>query len=134
MRDAPPSAMMMGRSARDADAASQQEMTTMYPYQLLTSREMLAQRDRLWTTIVDFRQVAGLKLMADDMREQARREATISLALKEAGVKPDWLPRFSTVRERLGAILVSAGERLQGVSATVTPTGVLPGAATGGSQ
>ena len=85
----------------------------MGPYQPRSGREAAASQEQLWTAVLDCRPLAGLKLAADDLREQARAEALLSRMLADAKVVAP-RPAVGAARRWLGAALVWAGERLQG--------------------
>jgi hypothetical protein len=122
MRDPWSSGMMVARSARDAAPRQQAEVTTMYPYQPLSGRDAAAKRDQLWSTILDYRHAAGLKLTADDMQERTRAEVARSILLKEAGLHAGPSLLLRELRQWMGAALVRVGERLQGATTAGVPT------------
>jgi hypothetical protein len=105
----------------------------MLPYQPLSGRDAAARHEQLWTTILDYRHAAGLKVMADDFREQARAEAALAQALKEAGVEPGWRSGLRALRHQVGGALVRAGERLQGATRAGAAMDAVPAGSSGGS-
>jgi hypothetical protein len=105
----------------------------MYPHEPPRGRDAAAKQEQLWTTILDYRHAAGLKLMADDFREQARAEAALALALHEAGAEAVQVSPLRALRQRVGGALVRAGRRLQGASRAGGAIEAVPARSTGGS-
>ena len=93
----------------------------MYPYyQTLGYKAAETRRAELLDAIRDYRYLAAHKLAADDLRERAIAEAARSRLLAANGVVPGWRPAIAEMRQRLGAVLVGVGSRLQGASPSVT--------------
>jgi hypothetical protein len=121
-----PSSMMVARPAKGAGGPQEAEDAPMHPYQPLSGRDAVAQREQLWTTILDYRYAAGPKLAIDDQRERVCGEVARSLVLRAAGAASGPCPRFATFRQRFGTCLVRIGERVRGAAG---PRHAEPGAA-----
>ena len=77
--------------------------------------------------IMDWRYLASHKLAADERYERAIVEAAQRSLLVANGLTTGWRPVIDGMRQRMGAVLVAVGTRLQGVSPTVQTASGLSG-------
>jgi hypothetical protein len=91
----------------------------MNPYPGMSQSVLGARQEQLWQTIVDYRYLAGPKLAYDERLERVVAEANATGMLEAVRGRRSRFGQL-TVRDRLGAMLVVAGRRLQGVS-TIAP-------------
>ena len=68
--------------------------------------------------ILEWRYLASHKLAADDHYERAIAEVAQRHLLVANGLTTGWRPVIDGMRQRMGAVLVAIGTRLQGVSPT----------------
>ena len=85
-----------------------------------------ARRQDVHDTIRDWRYQAAHKVAADEHYERLIAEAAQSRLPPANGVAGGWCPLFAGTRQRVGAVLVAIGMKLQGISPTIQ-TAAAPG-------
>jgi hypothetical protein len=78
-----------------------------------------ARRQNVHDTIRDWSYQAAHKVAADDHYERLIAEAAQPRLPAVNGVAGGWSPFFAGTRQRVGAVLIAIGARLQGMSPTV---------------